>query len=68
LFLYVGVRVGSRVQDFLNAHHSAYVVIGVVIALAVGYVLFRVARVVWFHSPPPDGGRGEPSSPPAPDR
>jgi membrane-associated protein len=46
-FLIVGVTIGDRVQNFLDAHHSAYWVIGAVVVVAVGAVLFRVIRVVW---------------------
>jgi membrane protein DedA with SNARE-associated domain len=44
VFLIVGVKIGARVQDFLNAHHSTYLVVAGVVAIAVGYVVFRVVR------------------------
>jgi membrane protein DedA with SNARE-associated domain len=47
VFLIVGVTIGDRVQNFLSAHHGTYVLIGAVLVVAIGAVLFRVARVMW---------------------
>jgi membrane protein DedA with SNARE-associated domain len=44
VFLYIGIRFGNRVSDFLNAHHGTYVVVAGLVSIGVAYTAFRVIR------------------------
>lgn len=47
VFLLLGVKVGARVGDALQAHRGSYVLVAAAVAAVFGYFIFRLARGVW---------------------
>lgn len=64
VFLIVGVKVGPQVGNFLNAHRSTYYVVGAVVLIAIGYLVFRTIKVLWFSGPRASAADGRTSVPP----
>jgi membrane-associated protein len=51
VFLIVGVTVGDRVSAFLAAHRGTYWLVGAVVAIVVGFAIFRIAREIRTPAP-----------------
>jgi membrane-associated protein len=51
VFLIVGVTVGDKVSAFLAAHRGTYWVVGAVVAVVVGFAIFRIAREIRTPAP-----------------